>query len=172
MCSIPKRLSILKSCFYSRHCGSIPLCPQELLKVHGIHLQLFFLGWYKDVLYILFDTYQRSRLNIIISAIGYQILYCLTCRGKQLDFVKNNDSPSFGQIFSFDYKQIPEKCIKISDIVFEVLEQILCFQREVQQNIIIVFIPGKSFCNCAFSDSSGSLNQDCAFPIRCFLPID
>ena len=108
---------------------------------------------------------QGAGFNIIISAICYQIFYCLPGQRKELNLVKNDYGPPFRQFFSFNDKQIAKKSIKISNIVLKILTGVLCFQGKIQNDIIIIFILCKLLCYSALTNTPCAFNKNRTFSI-------
>ena len=65
-------------------------CPKELFKVQWKHLNVVFFGRNNDILYILFQSNQRSCLKIVKSAISYKVFNKLACSWILLNFVEDN----------------------------------------------------------------------------------
>ena len=84
-------LSFLKSPLDIRHHHLVTHRPQELLKVHRIHVQPFFLRRDKDAINILLDGYQRPRFQIVKPVVCHQCLDSLTGTRTFLHLIKDDE---------------------------------------------------------------------------------
>ena len=72
--SLSHRLPLYIHFPYQVHQHIITCSPKKLFKVHRVHLNRTFFRWEHDALCVFLDTYQRSRLNVVISSVGHQKL--------------------------------------------------------------------------------------------------
>ena len=146
--------------------------PEELLKIHRIHVDTFFFRRYDNVLHVFFDGNERACFQIVETVVGDQRFDGFSGTGTFLHFVEDDERLAWRECLFVMELYVLKECVHILQIFIEPgLDSGRCF-AEVNHDIGVVLVAGKLLGDIAFSDTSGTLNEQSSSTILLLLPLD
>ena len=172
MHSPPDFLACLKPHGDERHRRLVSQSPEEFLEIHREHLDTAFFRRDQDVLDILVDRNQRTCLKVVIATVLDKMLDRLAGTGKLLDFIKNHETPVAWQVHVELREKIHEERVQIIEVFIKIPLDLRLHLREVNQEIGIVFVPGKLLGNVALTHAARTINHQGRATVTLVLPVN
>ena len=128
-----------------------------------------------DPVHVAFYGHQRTRLDVVVTAVLYQIFYGRTRFREKLDFVENYQGFSGDEPDVVICRKIRKERIQIAQMVFEKISYVVSGNVEIYDYVRFVFILREFFYDIAFPDTSrpvykeGSSVRIVAFPFKQFV---
>ncbi len=171
MKGLPQRSPVIEAASDKRHRGKVAQRPQELLKIQRKHLNTLLLRRYDNVLNILSDANKRTCFNIVVSSILHEIFYQLPCSWILLHLVKYNDRRPFVERCRVEGGKLREKEVQIRAVIFKQIKDLHRCVPKVDHYITLVLVLSELSAEIAFSNSSRTVDHQCAGPSALILPL-
>lgn len=123
-----------------------------------MQLHTFLLARDGDVLCVLANRNQRTRLDVVVSAVLHQIFDCLTRIGAFLHLVKHNHRLPFVQLHAILSLQSQENEAQRTEVIKHPLRFLACLV-EVDEDIRAILLLGERFRQSRFAYTPHALDQ-------------
>ena len=137
--------------------------PKELLKIHGVHFQMTFLGRNHDVLDVLLDRHEGAGFHVVIAPVCHKVFDCSARFRTHLNLIKNDHRLAGIQLHVKVTGQVHKQRVQVIQIVRKELLDLIACAVEVNQNIALVFLLRKLLNAVAFAHTARAVDQQRGF---------
>ena len=155
-----ERFHVRKALPHKRHRRRIAHRPEKFLEVHWIHRDAMLLAWNENVLDVLVDRYQRTRLDVVVASVGDEMLDCLSRTRELLNLVEDDECVPLYEPGMCDALEVEKESVKVIKVLVENALQLRLRLAEIHEDVACIFVLGELLDDIALPYTTRSVYQE------------